>query len=87
MTLNRLSLPYNDHDCLIDWNASSGAMDAGLVFDLVIKIHEMFKGLVYIKEIITDDDSTMRSHLKDIINRGKLPNSITQPIFLADPSH
>ena len=64
MTLNRLSLPYNDHDCLIDWNASSGAMDAGLAFDLVIKIHEMFKGLVYIKEIITDDNSTIRSHLK-----------------------
>ena len=62
-------------------------MEAGLAFDLVIKIHEMFKGLVYVKEIITDNDSTMRSHLKNIMNGGKLPDTIIQPIFLADPSH
>ena len=29
----------------------------------------------------------MRSHLKNIVNGGKLPNEIIQPIFLADPSH
>ena len=56
-------------------------MEAGLAFDLVIKIHEMFDGLVYIKEIVTDDDSTMRSHLKNIMNGGKFPNTIIQPIF------
>ena len=36
---------------------------------------------------MTDDDSTMRSHLKNIKNDGKLPDHIIQPIFLADPSH
>ena len=46
MNLNRLSLPYNDHDCMINWNGSSRAMEAGLAFDLVAKIHNIFKGLV-----------------------------------------
>ena len=87
MTLCRLSLPYNDHDYLINWNNSGGAMEAGLALNLVIKIHDRFKGLVYIKELSTDDDGTMRSHLKNVINGGKSPNSITQPIFLANPSH
>ena len=36
---------------------------------------------------MTDDDSTMRSHLRNIINGGKLPDDIIQPNFLADPSH
>ena len=36
---------------------------------------------------MTDDDSTMRSHLKNINKGGKLPNNILTPIFLADPSH
>ena len=83
---NNLSLS-SPHKCLVNWSGSSGAMEAALAFDFVIKIDEMFKGLVYIKEIITDDDSTMRAHLKNITNGGKLPDHILQAIFLADPSH
>ena len=51
-------------------------MKAGLALDLVIEIHKLFKGLVYIKEIITDDDSTMRVHLKNTVNGRKLLDSI-----------
>ena len=47
----------------------------------------MFDGLVYVEEIVTDDDSTMRSHCKNKKNGGNLPDEIPQPIFLADPSH
>ena len=62
--LNHLSLPFNGYQCLINWTGSSGATEDGLAFDLVIKMGKMFKWLVYIKEIITDDDSTMRHILK-----------------------
>ena len=68
---NRLSIPSGEHKCLVNWSGSSGTMEAALAFDLVINIYKMFKGLVYIKEIITDDDSTKRTHLKNIKNGGK----------------
>ena len=87
MSLNRHSTPFKEHDCLVNWDGSSGAMEAGLAFNLILKIDKMFEGLVYVKEIVTDDDSTMRAHLKNTTKGGKLPDSIIQPIFLADPSH
>lgn len=62
-------------------------MEAGLVMQLVLKINKMFDGLVYVREIVTDDDSTMRAYLKNHKNGGKLPDNIIEPIFLADPSH
>ena len=39
-------------------------MEAGLSLKLVLQIEETYGGLVYIKEIVTEDDSTMRDHLK-----------------------
>ena len=63
MSLNRHSLPFKEHDCLVSWEGSSGAMEAGLALNMALKINKMFDGLVYIKEIVTDNDSTMRSHL------------------------
>ena len=75
------------HKFLCNWEGSSGAMESGLALQLVIAVFEEFDGLVYIKHIVTDDDSTMRSHIKNIKNGGKLPDYIPQPIFKADPSH
>ena len=49
LCLNRLSFPFDHHQCSINWTGSSGAIEAGLAFDLVIKIDTIFKGLVYIK--------------------------------------
>ena len=42
---------------------------------------------VYLEEIVTDDDSTLRLHLQNACNGGKLLNIIPQPKFLADSSH
>ena len=76
------------HQCSINWEGGSGAMESALALILVIAIYEEFNGLVFIENIVTDDDSTMRSHIKNIKNGGgKLPDYIPQPIFLADPSH
>ena len=36
---------------------------------------------------MTDDDSTLRAHCRNIVNEGKLPDHIPQPIFLADLIH
>ena len=39
--------------------------------------------------MVTDDDSTIRSMLKyqSEHEKGKLPDNVPEPIFLADPSH
>ena len=36
-TLNHNSLAFDDHDCNVNWKGSSGAMEAGLAFELVGK--------------------------------------------------
>ena len=55
--------------------------------DLIVSVYEKMDGRVYCKVLVSDDDSTMRSHLQHSENGGKLDNSIPQPDFLADPSH
>ena len=62
-TLNSLSLPYNSPTCSVNWEGSSGAIEASLSLKLVLNIEKIFRGLVYVKEITTDNDSTMQAHL------------------------
>ena len=46
-------------------------------------------GNVYLKKLVSDDDSTMRSLLqhKTVHDKDQLQEDIPQPIFLCDPSH
>ena len=65
---NSLSLPFRSHRCAVNWEGSSGAMEAGLALKLVLEIEKTYGELVYIKEIVTDDDSTMRAQPKKLNN-------------------
>ena len=78
-----------NHICPINHSGSSGSMEATVALDLTTEIYTNSKGKVHIKELVSDDDSTMRSLLKHQTNhdKGKLSCEIPQPIFLADPSH
>ena len=40
-----------------------------------------------IGEIVTDDDTTMRSNIKHKGDKAKLPIDVPEPTFLADPTH
>ena len=42
---------------------------------------------VYIYTIVSDDDSTMCDHLQHASGKGKLPDRILTPTFLADYDH
>ena len=85
---NSLNLPPEDHQCNINWDGASGAMEAGVVLQLCIDIHDNSGYPIYIEKICSDDDSTIRAHLQHTVNgKGKLPDHIPTPIFLADPSH
>ena len=56
---------------------------------LITELFEKTKARVYLNEIVSDDDSTMRALLKhkEYNEKGRLPPCIPQPHFLADPSH
>ena len=87
-TINRTGL-HTPHDCNINSEGSSGAMESEVALRLAIGIYRKWGGMVYIKFIVSDDDSTMRAYLQHRCNndKGKLPDDIPEPTFLADPSH
>ena len=62
-------------------------MEAGLALSFINNIYNKFKGQVYSKDIVLDDDSTLRAHCHNIINGSKLDNDISEPRFLVDLSH
>ena len=62
-------------------------MESAAALEMAVKAPE--QGFV-LATIVSDDDSTMRAHLKHAgvgENKGKLPLWIYLPEFLADPSH
>ena len=61
-------------------------MEATVAIELSIDLHDGDYG-IFIDKIVSDDDSTMRSHLVHEEQGGKLPLHIPPPKFLADPSH
>ena len=64
-------------------------METELALGLATELHSLSRGRVFLHTIVSDDDSTMRSLLKHkkVDLKGKLPEDIPEPIFLADPSH
>ena len=58
-----------------------------MALELVIHLHDHHPNNIIIGSIVSDDDSTMRAHLRNIKDGGKLLDHIPPPIFLADPSH
>ena len=75
------------HKCAINWTGSSGAIESALALDLVSNISNNSDHICYVKDMVSDDDSTMRKHCQTVVNGGKLPEGVRQPQFLADPSH
>ena len=55
--------------------------------ELLDEMSTTFDGLVVIGSLVTDDDSTIRSHCTNKNEGGKLNEVTPTPLFLADPSH
>ena len=64
-------------------------MEAKLALRLTEQMYDKKNGKVYLQQIVSDDDSTMRSLLQHKKNndKGLLSTNIPQPVFMADPSH
>ena len=61
---NSLNLPLKDHQCEINWDGASRAMEAGMALELCINIHDNSGYPIYIEKIYLDNNSTMRAHLQ-----------------------
>ena len=62
-------------------------MEAGVALEMVTNLWSDYNGRLFIEYLVSDDDSSMMSHLRNVKNDGKLPNDIPVPKFLADLSH
>ena len=79
-----------DHKCPRNHEGSSKSMEADAALQLIKKIFREYAGRIYVKVIVSDDDSTMKAILKHegpTSKKGKLPLEIPEPTWLADPSH
>ena len=85
----KISSPVDIYDYPLNYVGSSKAMEATAALEMVIVIYNEHNGLIFVMDIISDDDSTMRAKVSHEYNNihGKLPLHIPQPIFKADPSH
>ena len=85
-TGNRLDIDVKEHDFQINFDGSSGAMEAAVALELCIQLHDGDYE-VFLEKIVSDDNSTMRAHFRHESNGSKLPDHIPETEFLADPSH
>ena len=60
---NFLNIPPEEHDFKINWEGASGGMDAGVALDLCVHLHDESGYCIFVEHIVSDNDSTMRTHL------------------------
>ena len=60
---NSLNKPAEEHDCTINWEGSSGGMEAAVALELCIQLHDDSGYNIFVDTIVSDDDSTMRAHI------------------------
>ena len=89
----RKNSPVKAHKCVQNYptDQSSKSMEAAAILDMAIHSAQQMKFVV--SAIVSDDDSTMRAHLRHKVDpnnnkdKRKLPQWVLEPTFLADPSH
>ena len=84
---NKRDLPVPEHTCNINHEGSSGSMESILCRKLLEEVHVMSFNKVAVGEVVSDDDSTLRSYCSLVSNGGSLSPGVREPKYLADPSH
>ena len=84
---NRKELEPPIHPCPINYEASSGAMEARCCCTLLEEVSNKYDGIVTVGALVTDDDSTLCSHCRISDEGGKLDGTTPIPRFLADPGY
>ena len=80
---------FKPHQCPLNHDGSSKGMEAEAALEIVCEMNEKHDGKIYVKGIVSDDDTTMKAYLKHPDNhpKGRLPKHLPEPRFLADPGH
>ena len=60
---NSNGTPAGTHECMVNWDGGSGAMEAAVAMDLIVSVYEKMEGRVHCELLVSDDDNTMRLHL------------------------
>ena len=82
---NVFDITADKHDCRINWYGASRAVEATVVLELCIDLYDSDYD-IFIDKIISNDYSTMRSHLVHKDKGGKLPPP-PLPKFLDNHNH
>ena len=80
-------LPIPDHEYNINDDGSSGRMEALLCKELIEDISTQIIGRVLVGQVVSGDDSILRSVCASRTKGGKLGDKVDEPEFLADPAH
>ena len=77
------------HVCPRNYEGSSKVKETDAALHLYTELYEPSNKCLYLKAIVVDDDSSMRALLKHTITnpKGRLPQEMTEPEWLADQSH
>ena len=78
------------HECPRNYEGSSKAMEADGALTLLKDLFRSTDKKVFLEYICADDDSSMRSllrHETPTSKKGRLPDDIPEPAWLADPTH
>ena len=75
------------HSCTINYDGSSGGMESTLCVELLEKISGDYEERVHVGELVTDDDSTIRSRCQNKKDGGTVRDDVRTPVLLADPGH
>ena len=61
---NKYGAEAPEHDCVVNWIGASGAMEAAVALEMASELLTKTNGKVYIEYLVSDDDSSMGSHLR-----------------------
>ena len=82
-----MNLPVPQHKCNSSHDGSSGSMESTLYRQILEETTEKTNTRVSVGTLVTDDDSTLRSHCRLLEHGDKLCEGVPEPTFLADSSH
>ena len=66
---------------------SSGSMESALSLSMVDSVFRKTNAKVFINEMVTDNDTTMRTVLSHTKKKGRLSTDVPPPKFLADSGY
>ena len=79
----------SDHVYPKNYDGSAKTMEVDVALHLYKELYQNSNKKLYLKAIVADDDSSMRSLLKhkSLYPKGRLPEDMLGPDWLADPSY